>query len=136
MRSKSKKTSGLPASTHGVPKEYIERVIPDPIIAVITIPGETTTQSLAIHADLLTRAVAAAAGAPGSLVTKEHLLAATETKYDEAKLAEAEREVVMLFEAVSLRFSEEEARRIFACVLARPEGRPRKTKLCLIDPLC
>jgi hypothetical protein len=66
------------------------------------------------------------------MCTKEEWLAAVE-RDDNATLAEAKREVATLFTAISGRLGEDAARRLFARVTARPEGRPRKRELCLID---
>jgi len=142
MQRKSKNRSGLSALRHGVPKEYIARLIPDPIVVEIPVSddviaisplGENAPRSLVIKAlpdQLLAKAVAAA-GETGNVITKEHLLAATEC--DEAMLIEAEHEATRLFNVISIRVGKEAARRIFASVLARPEGRPRKTGLDVAD---
>jgi len=65
---------------------------------------------------------------------KGGIIAAAE-RDDEALLAEAKREAATLFRTISENLGEDAARRIFAHVSARPEGRPRKASLYLIDRL-
>jgi hypothetical protein len=106
---------------HGVPKENIEPLIPDPIVVQIPILddavgnsplGQTSDQFFNITMcpdDLLAKAVAAA-GELGSVITKEHLLAATE-RADEATLIWAEHQVATLFRAITVLIGKDETRR-------------------------
>lgn len=147
MKRKVGNTKGLPASTPGLPREYIERLArgnADGAFVQLSIPAEAAANTLLAETtedhlflyisknDALYKAIQN--GQIISICTKDELIAAAE-RDDEALLAQAEREVATLFRAISESLGEDVARRIFTGVSARAEGRPRKTDLYLIDRL-
>jgi hypothetical protein len=111
----------LPAPPPDMPKGDVEYLTAgrsdDDLFVMIKGEGDCTIENLL-------------AGTIVWLRSKKELLATADI---EGALAAARREAETLFSEISGRLGEDAARDIFADTIARPQGRPRKTGLCLTD---